>query len=267
MWSIFLRTINDRIKIMLLYIVSGVGLLWMYIALFPAFKNQSAGIESMMSAFPESFMKAFNFDVKSFTTVEGFISTEQFSFVWPLLVMFIAIGFSGSVLAGDIEKGTMELMLSQPISRIKQFFARYLAGLFMLLIFVFISVLSAIPLCEIYDINYQFDNFITMLVLSILFSWAVFGLALLFSTIFSDKGKVFFASGMVLVVMYVINIVSALKDSLSDLKYFSFFYYFNPPKALVQNSIDSWSYLVFGAVILITTLYGALYFNRRDINY
>jgi len=264
MWIVFLRAIKDRRLITLIYILGIVAFLWMYVGLFPAMKDQSASMEALIKNYPESFLKAFNFDIKNFTTLEGFISTEQFSFVWPIIIMFMTIGFAGGAFAGEIEKGTIEIILAQPISRAKIFWSRYLAGLLLLAIFTAASIYATIPLAKVYNLTYIGENYSTMFVLALLFSSAAYSLAMFFSSIFSDKGKVFFITGSIFVVMYVLNILSAIKDNLNDLKYFSFFYYFNPAKALIYNDIDHWSYLVFGGVILLSTIIGMIWFIRRD---
>lgn len=261
----FLRILKDRRLVTIVYCLSSVALLWMYIAFFPSFKEQSANLEQLIKSYPESFLKAFNFDIKSFTTLEGFLSTEQFSLMWPLLVILAMVGFAGSAFAAEIEKGTIEIILSEPISRLKLYLSRYLAGFFILIIFVIISIFSAIPLAKLYDINCNVEGFFTLAVLGFLFGWAIYSLAIFFSCVFSDKGKVFFASGVILVLMYVLNIISAIKENLADLKYGSFFYYFQTTQALYYNKIDDWAYVVFGGTAILMFIFGAIWFLRRDI--
>lgn len=55
---------------------------------------------------------------------------------------------------------------------------------------------------------------------------------------FSDKGKATMASGGVLIVMYFLNIISSLKDSLVNLKYASFFNYFNASSLMAKNTLS-----------------------------
>lgn len=265
MWAVFWRILKDRRIQILIYCLSSIGLLWMYIALFPAFKDQSASLEQLIKSYPESFLKAFNFDIKSFTTLEGYLATEQYSFVYPLMVIFMLVGYAGSCFAGEIEKGTIEVLLSQPISRLKLFFSRYLAGLLILIIFTAVSVYSALPLSKAYDISYSIEGFNKLWLLAFMFAFAIYSIAIMLSSIFSDRGKVFFISGGLLIAMYVLNIISALRESLSDFRFASFFYYFNPSKALSHNQIDQWAYLVFWGVAIVCTLVGAIWFSKRDI--
>lgn len=265
MLSVFFRILKDRRTITLVYCLASILLLWMYIALYPAFKEQSATMEQMLKSYPEAMLKAFNFDIKSFTTLEGFLSTEQFSFMWPLLAILATVGFAGSAFANEIEKGTIEILLSEPISRAKLFMSRYFAGLFILIIFTIVSVFSALPLAKAYNIEVSNEGFATMALLCFIFAWAIYSLSMFFSAAFSDKGKVFFITGGILVAMYVLNIVAALKESLADLKYGSFFYYFNPTNALYNNKIDHWAYLVFMGTVVMFFALGAIWFSRRDI--
>ncbi|MFA6492644.1 MAG: ABC transporter permease subunit [Patescibacteria group bacterium] len=265
MWTIFWRTIRDRRVVTLIYIISGIALLWMYIALFPSFKDQSASLEQLIKNYPESFLKAFNFEIKSFTTLEGYLSTEQFSLMWPIMLIFMLVSFAGGSIANEIETGTIEILLSQPISRAKLFIGRYLAGLAMLAVFVVFTIFSAIPLADAYNITFKANNFATIALLGFMFGLSVFSVAFVMSAIFSDKGKVFFITGGLLVLMYVLNILSVIKESLADLKYVSFFYYFNPGKALIHNQIDHWSYVVFLGVSIVFFILGLVIFTRRDI--
>ncbi|TSC92345.1 MAG: hypothetical protein CEN92_13, partial [Candidatus Berkelbacteria bacterium Licking1014_96] len=69
----------------------------------------------------------------------------------------------------------------------------------------------------------------------------------------------------ILILMYVLKIISSLKENLKDLQYSSFFYYFDANKSLIDNKIDNWSYLIFGGVIIVFTIIAVLWFRKRDI--
>ncbi|MCL5795823.1 MAG: ABC transporter permease, partial [Patescibacteria group bacterium] len=133
--AIFWRTIRDRYLSTIIYLLSTVGLLWLYVAIYPSIKNSFSALESAMKLYPEALMKAFNVDINSYVTIEGYISSEMFSLFWPLILIFISVGFAGGAIAGEIEKGTMELLLSQPVSRLKLFLEKYFAGIFVILLY------------------------------------------------------------------------------------------------------------------------------------
>ena len=265
MRAVFWRVIKDRRNVTLIYLIVAVALIWLYVAIYPSIQAQSANFEQLLKTYPEGFLKAFNIDIKSYTTIGGYLAAEQYSFMWPIIAIFMLVGFAGTALAGEIEKGTIESLLSQPISRVKLYFGKYFAGLVILISFILLSIFSAVPILSAYNISYDLKIFVTMAILGLMFSLAIFSVSMLFSSFSSDRGRVYFLSGGLLVLMYILNIVASLKESITDLKYFSFFYYFNASKALIYNQIDHWAYLVFFGVAVVATILGAIIFSKRDV--
>jgi ABC-2 type transport system permease protein len=159
----------------------------------------------------------------------------------------------------------METLLAQPISRTKIFLAKYLAGLVNILIFSTVSIGLTLVLILAYGISFSFSHFLAIWFVGILFSWAIFGLASMLSAIFSDRGKVLFISIGLLVVMYAINILSTFKKSVEDLKFISFFHYFNPNLILGDGKIEWLTIVVFLGVAIISLILGLIIFKRRDI--
>ena len=265
MFRIFWRTIKDRKISLIIYCISSILLVWMYVAMFPSILDQAESMNQLMESYPEGLLKAFGIEEAIFDTVERFLSMEHFSFIWPIMVMFLMISLAGVSLAGEVEKGTVEILLSRPVSRIKIFFARYLAGIFTLVLFTACSVFAAIPLAELHDIDYVFENYFTASIICFLFGWAIFSIAMMLSAIFSERSKVYMLTGGLLILMYVLNIIAAIKEELEELKYISFFYYYDYIEALVRNNIELLPVVVFTGVAVVCTAIGALWFNKRDI--
>jgi ABC-2 type transport system permease protein len=267
MIAIIKRTLKNRKTSTIVYSLGIMLFSLMYVSLFPTMKEAAGQLAGLMEAFPEGFMAAFGIEdiALMFESLEGFMAGELFSFIWPIMVIFMMVSLAASSIAGEAETGTIEIQLSQPISRVKNFFGQYLAGLIILLSFVLISVYSIILLAMMFNVEYAVGGYHKIAVLGFLFGFAVYGISLLISSILSEKGKANFLAGGILILMYVLNIVAALKDSLSDLKYFSFFYYFNVTEALVRQNVDTNACLVFGVVGIISVAMAAFWFNRRDI--
>jgi ABC-2 type transport system permease protein len=103
-------------------------------------------------------------------------------------------------------------------------------------------------------------------ILGLFFSLAIYSLALMFSAIYSEKSKVYFWTGGILITMYVANIVSGLVDSMKNLQYLSFFHYFAGDKALVHGELSTLSLAVFGITAIVGLIIGLAVFNKRDIS-
>jgi len=266
MIRIFLRIIRDKKTSIIVYSVAGILLLWMYVAMFPSIRDQAESLSELMQSYPEGFLEAFGIDEGfNFDRLENFVSIEHFSLIWPIIVIFMLVSFAGAGITGEIEKGTVEIPLSRPVSRIGIFFGRYLAGLFILLIFTIFSVFAVVPLANLHAIDYVFENYTTFAILGFLFGWAIFSLAMMFSAFFSEKSRVYMFIGSLLITMYVLNLIAVLKESFQDLKFLSFFYYYDYKSAVVDNTINSEAIWVFAAVIIFCTFIGAIWYKNRDI--
>jgi hypothetical protein len=90
-------------------------------------------------------------------------------------------------------------------------------------------------------------------------------LGMLASAMFSDRGKVTMTVGGVAIIMYVATAAAGLQQSLSWLKYLSFFSYYDIQNVLVKSQWHWYATAVFIGFSLITSLIGAWWFKRRDI--
>jgi len=185
--------------------------------------------------------------------------------MWPIILIALTVSLGSSLIAGEIEKKTIGILLSQPVSRFKIFWGKFLATLFYLIIFIPITVISAISLAKIYHIAYVGENYFTLALVGLLMGLSILGAVILFSSLFSEKGKVNFLVIGLLIVMYFLNIIALIKENLDKVKYFSFFYYFNYTELLVHNKINNQSLIFFGFVFIITICLAVIYFKKRDI--
>lgn len=268
MFAFATRMIRDKYKTFIGYSLTAVAFLEMYIALFPAISRQASQFNQMLKTLPSAMFKAMNMDPStlSFATLQSFLSTEYMSFLWPIMAIIFAISLANYISVNEIEKGTMEMLVSLPVNRIRVFTERYLTGLLIMASFSIISLLSAVPLARLQGISYISANYVTATIGTFFFVWAVYSLAILFSVIFSEKGRASMASGGILIFMYVMSIIANLQDNLKNIQYFSFFHYFNGSDLLAKNVYPENSLLVLGGFAIAATLISTLIFKRRDLS-
>lgn len=267
MFGILKRFLKDKKFSIIAFTLGAMATVEMYLALFPTLKEQSDQLNQLLEAYPKGLMEAFGFESAAnfFSRIETYMSSEYFSFFWPILAIILVIGFANHLFAAEVENGSIELALAQPISRIKLFLSRYLAGALGFLIFSLISVYAIVLSAIVHHFDYQLANYFSIWGMGFLFGMAVYSLACFFSVLFAEKGKATFATAGLLLAMYVVNIISSFKESLDKLKYGSFFHYFNPPQVLGKNQIVDWSILVFVGVIVIFTAGTMLLISKKDI--
>jgi ABC-type transport system involved in multi-copper enzyme maturation permease subunit len=267
MFAVFRRILKDKRNNLIAYLIGSTVFIEMYLSLFPTLKQQADMLNKLLESYPKGLMSAVGFEGTAafFSNVENYMSTEFFTLFWPILTITMMISFANSMVVAEIERGTIETVLAQPISRLKLFFTRYLAGAFYFAIFSGVSIFSIVLSAKLHGFDYQLRNYFTIWGVGFLFGMAIFSVASFFSSVFSERGRATFATTAIIIAMYALNIISGLKDSLKDLRYFSFFHYMNAPMLLGKNQIPDWSLLVFGGAIVVFTAAAAFWFNRRDV--
>lgn len=265
MFTIFLRTIKDRKYSIIIYSAAGVLLLWLYILMFPSMQEMAGDLMKIMEGYPEAFTNMFPITEASFTSIENFLAMEQYSLMVPILIIFMLVAIAGVALAGEVERGTVEILLSRPVSRIKIFFARYLVGIFSLTVFIVLSTFMIIPLGELHNIDYVLKNFTSISILCFLFGWAIFSMAMFLSALFSERSRVYMIMGGMMVSMYVLQIIASISDKWQNIQYASFFYYYDYEQALLHNSITTLNIAIFTIIAIVFTLGGMYWFKRRDM--
>lgn len=264
--ALVVKELRQRKWTIISYSLIAFGFLWLYSAIFPSFAKESAKFNELFDAYPKALLEAFNIEQLQLSTFSGYISAEHFSLVWPLMAILISISTAGVMMAGEIERGTMALLLSLPVSRSKLFISKYVAGLVAFAVFTLFSSAAVIPLAGLSNIEVSAANVWRVTLISFAFGWAIFSVAFMISSLVKERSRVYFIVGGGLMLMYVANLVSGLVNSLDKLKYVSFFHYYIPDKALVAGKLSASSCLLFAVVAVISTAIGYLAFNKRDIS-
>lgn len=260
------RTIAVNKKTLLAYILIATLLAWMFVVFFPSIHEQAEDFSKLMENYPEAFLKAFGVETENlFLQLESFLAAEHYSLMWPLLLLVLAITQAGAAIAGEIEKGTMEILLSQPLSRRQIYLSKFIAGFLIIFTFVWASNFLVVPLAKLYEVEINLKSYWTISLLGTLFGLAVFCLTMMFSAFFSTKGRAASLSAGILILMYALNLFASLKESAENLKYFSFFYYYDYNAALLEGKIEPLAIGVFLGASVVCTLVGLFWFNRRDI--
>lgn len=260
------ETMKERKWPVLIYCAVSMLLTLLYVALFPSLQSQTQQLTEVLKSMPENLLKALGSSPAQLSnfTLEALLASKEFSMVFQFLAAILAISLAGNDIAGEIEKGTIEFLLSQPISKTKLYFARFISGAILLAIFSFFSTIIVIPLAAMFHVAYEASVYYKLFFVATLYSIAVYSIAYFLSAMFSSKGKVYGISAGVIVFMYLAFLISALKDNLDKLKYLSFFHYFSPD-ILFENKVDKLGIFIFILIILIFTSIGAIIFSNRDI--
>lgn len=248
------------------YTLSAILFFWMFAGFYPSIASKSAQFNEVFSSYPKIFFDVLGVKTINMATFDSFVAMELFSMIWPLTALMLIISAAAHAIAGEVEKGTMEIQLSLPMSRIRLYLAKLMSGVTIVFVFVFASVASLIPLAHVYGVGINENSVWIVNWLSLAFCFAVYGAAMAVSSFVSERGQTYMIVGGTLMAMYVINILAGMVKSLEWSQYASIFYYYKPIDVLSNGAaLDVWSLTILCSVGAIGAIVGMLRFNKRDI--
>lgn len=245
-----------------IYLSVGLALLaTMYVGTFPSVSSD-VDLDQFIEGMPEVFRELFN--LTTMNTIEGFLASELYSIGWVLLFgMYVA--YSGaSLIAEDVDRERMDVLLSLPVSR-----ARVVGEKFASLsvpILLANLLLPVVVYAGTVAVGFPIDPvaLVAVHLLSIPYLFACAAIGLGFSVVLS---RATVAQRGALVAVFALF----LFESLTTIAGYDWLgavapmRYFDPAAILVEGRYDPLgaAILLVGAVVLVAL--SARYFGYRDI--
>lgn len=241
-----------------------IALVVLVMAFYPPFRDQAQQFDQQFSSqIPES-AKAFISDTQDFLSPIGYLSSQIYYLMLPIILSIMAIGLGSSLIGREEKDGTIELLLSRPVSRNRLLVIKSLTGIILLFIVVALSFLTT--LISAYLVKLPIGT-INLAVTSL----ACFLLALSFGSVsflITMFGKARIASLGVATIFalggYIISSLSEVATWLEWPSKFFPFHYYMPAEMLSGN--PHWSNMLFSISVIFICAIGSWFsFRKRDI--
>lgn len=233
--------------------------------LYPTVRDQAAQLNQVLEELPQATHSLFS-DSSELLSPTGYLSTRVFYLLLPLLFSVLAIGLGSSLLAKEENDGTIELLLSRPLSRARLLTGKALSGLVILGTIGLAALTSTLFFSWLVEIAVPLKNItltmVMMLVLCLLFGSAAFLMTALgrWGRAASIGVAVFFALSS-----YLVTSLSSIASWLIWPSKFLPYHYYRPTEVLEGNF--SWpNFLILLSTSLILGILSWIAFRRRDLS-
>ena len=212
---------------------------------------------------PEQFAKFGGGDVFSLS------GTIALSFIHPIAIILtsvFAIGFSSSAIAGERQKGTLEVALARPISRRTFYFTLLVAS------FVFVGTTIAALLAGGVSGSafagvvgeLELEHVPLLWLNGVLLFGAIAAIGLAASVSFDRLPPALGWTLGIVIAMYVMQVLGSLWPAAEKLQPYSLFYYLKP-KPILTGAAEPFDLAVLTLVILLAVGWALVVFPRRDL--
>jgi ABC-2 type transport system permease protein len=251
----------QRVRLIIV-VLAGIGWGLLIPVIYAAFSDVFRDMANS-GAFPRELM---NFGSGTLFTLPGAITLGlQHPLALAMLGIF-AVGASATAVAGERARGTLEVLLARPISRVA-LYASILAALLLTVLVVLAAILGGmIGGSAIQGVTDEVDlGQMPLVVLNGFGLWAAFttfGMAASIS--FDRPGPAIGLSLAYLIVNYFLEILGSLWTDAAWTQDYSLFHHFNPGQILT-GELQALDLVIVFVATLVPIVYAVIIFPRRDL--
>ncbi|MFQ5793635.1 MAG: ABC transporter permease subunit [Candidatus Bipolaricaulia bacterium] len=260
--NVLLKTLQDRRRALLWWGIGLVGLA-LYTTLFYPTIRDNPEFSDIFEQAPE-FMKAIVGDISDLTSPEGYLNAELFSLMMPLLFMIFTIGMGSGAIAGEEERGTLDLLLSNPLPRSKVALEKFVAMIGATLVLAFIFWLGLVVGTIAAEMEIGLGRLVEMTLSSVLLGLAFGTLALTLGCITGKRGLSIGVASTLGVATYFLNSLATLVETLEPFRKLSPFYYYSSAEPL-KNGLNPGHVAVLIGLTVVLLAVALIAFERRDL--
>jgi ABC-2 type transport system permease protein len=262
--NIALHDIKSSWKGTVLLLLVFAGFVVMVMSIYPTIK-ESSGIVEFMENLPQSFLAFFGVEELDISLLEGYLNLEFYQWFWTLFLGIYFAFISSSLISKEIENKTIDMLLSNPVSRRRVVLEKFLGCVPTIILINVVMPLVVLGcahyITETINVPYLFYTHFA----SIPYLCAACALGLLFSVIFDETRRANLSAIGVISGMYIIETLSELSEKYSAIGNISIVHYYDPGDILIHHNIeaaDTAALFLITAVLLIAAV---IYFEKRDI--
>ena len=229
------------------------------VASFTAIEGSAEELNQLMQAYPKGMLEAFG--VTDLGDPANYLYSQFFGLA-PLALSFFTILALANALAGAEERGTIDVLLGNPLPRWQLVAGNFIATAISLLGICAVVGLLIWGTAVLMDVELSLRQ-IANGVLNLWPICIVFGaLALLCSALLHRRALAISIPAFLLFGMYLIDAVGRASKDLEDWRPASAFYYYG---SAIEDGIDWANFSVITLIALAFMLLAVLFFRRRDI--
>ena len=262
--NVYFKSLRDMRRSIVWWSLGLIAMTALMIAVYPTIRD-NPDLNKLVENYPEALKAfiAFGGDL-DYTSGAGYLGSELFAFMVPLLLSIAAIGAGARATAGEEEGGTIDLLLANPVSRQRLVFEKAAAlatEVFLLAVVLWISLLVGV---EIVGMDLSAANLAAATVSAALLAFSFGAIALLAGAVSGRRSVAIGVPAALGVAAYLVSSLGSLVDSLEFASKASPYYHYVASDPLRQGLGLGHAGFLLSVGVLASGL-AVLAFERRDL--
>ena len=140
--EVFSHAVAERRRALLWWGLGIVALVALTVAFYPSVRD-SSGLSGYSEDLPEALRALFAGGELDLVSPAGYLNSQVYALMAPLVLLVFSIGAGADAVAGEEERGALDLLLAQPVTRARLVAQRF-AALVLTVAFLSVVLLAAV---------------------------------------------------------------------------------------------------------------------------
>jgi ABC-2 type transport system permease protein len=257
------KTLRDQRRALIGWAIGVVALVLLYSSFYPSVRSNAETLDRYIQSLPEALKNIIGRSGDISSPV-GYIRSEIFSTMGPLLLLILAIGAGARAVAGEEESGTLDLLMANPVRRrtvVLQKFWAMVASTSAVGVVLFVSIVAFGPA---FGLHIALVDVAAAVVSTIALAVSFGSIALAVGCWRGHRSVAIAATTSLAVASYLLNILAPSVEGMSRFQILSPFYHYIEYDPLRTGfSVPHLSVLV--GIAGVALALALLSFERRDL--
>ena len=262
--NIAFKSLRDIGRGFLWWSLGLAGFVALIVSVWPTV-HSNPSLNKLAQDYPEALQAFLAFGgTVDYSSPAGYLGIELFSLMVPLLLLVAAIGTGAGTIAGEEERGTLELLLANPVSRTKVVLEKTLAlvaEIFGLGVVLWLALWIGALLA---NMDISAGHLAAATLSAVLLAVAYGAIAVLLGAATGKRTVAIGLTAAAAVAAYLVNGLAPLVHALEVPQKLSPFYHYAVGDPL-RNGVSFTHTAVLVAIAVVATALAPWFFGRRDV--
>ena len=260
--NVFLKSLRDQRRSLMFWGIGVAALSLVTVLFYPSVKDVPEFSKLLEDS--EALTRVFAGGFTDLTSPEGYLNSQLYSLLVPILLLVFAVSQGSGAIAGEEEKGTLDILLSNPTTRLQvltQKFAAMTVAILALSLVLWLSVaIGAVIVSMDVSLWRALQTTISGVLLGVLFG----ALSLALGSATGKRGSSIAISGAFALAAYFVYALMPLVEGLEVMEKVSPFYYYIGADPLTNGLNLAHAAVLIGITAALLAV-SIVTFERRDL--
>ncbi len=261
--TIAVKTLREQRKALIGWAIGMGSLVLMYSVFYPSIQANAAKLNDYMKTMPEAVRNLVG-ESGGIASPTGYLRSEIFSTMGPLLLLIFAIGAGSRAIAGEEEAHTLDLLLGNPVRRRTVVLQKAAAMVLATAAMGVVLFLAIVAIGPAFGLHVGVANIAATCLSAVLLALAFGSISLLVGCLTGKRSLSNAATAATAVAMFLLNILAPSIEGLRPARLLSLFYHYLAHDPL-RTGLALPNALGLAAVSVVAVAAAVAVFERRDL--